>query len=274
MKFRFAIGAAIIAAILCLDVAAFAQAGWTQRFPATSPSRRFQTSMAQFNSFTLLFGGNPPSFPTTLPLDDTWLWDGTNWTQITRFGFFGTGPHPPARSRAAIAYDPENDQVVMFGGDGGFANTLGDTWIFRRTFNALLNRSALSWGQPALSEAPPARSFAVMEYDPALKKMILTGGISSSGQSFQDTWAFDPNTLTWDQLSTAHAVSPTRRATAMAKCGAAIAIFGFQRQVSPTELLLFGGGNDLGDSWRFGGTTSPDWTGPLSPSPDPDGRGD
>jgi hypothetical protein len=61
----------------------------------------------------------------------------------------------------------------------------------------------------------------------------------------------------------------------MAKCGAAIVFLGVFRQVSPTQVLLFGGGNELGDSWMLNNSsTGLDWSGPFSPTIKPDGRGD
>jgi hypothetical protein len=43
-------------------------------------------------------------------LNDTWVWDGTNWVQ--KF----PGHCPSARYHHAMAYDAARGQVVLFGG--------------------------------------------------------------------------------------------------------------------------------------------------------------
>lgn len=59
---------------------------------------------------------------------DTWTWDGTGWTAQN------PAVAPPARSDAAIAYDPVRQQVVFFGGFSGSpyapSSALTDTWAW------------------------------------------------------------------------------------------------------------------------------------------------
>jgi hypothetical protein len=54
-------------------------------------------------------------------LNDTWEWNGTNWTQII------TPVAPSARIASAMAYDPIGGGIVLF---SGFGNT-ADTWYSR-----------------------------------------------------------------------------------------------------------------------------------------------
>jgi hypothetical protein len=58
----------------------------------------------------VLFGGGTNG-DTLGFLNDTWTWDGTNWTQQS------LGKSPAARILAAMAYDADHNQVVLFGGD-------------------------------------------------------------------------------------------------------------------------------------------------------------
>src|SRR5205823_6528191 len=51
-------------------------------------------------------GGCP--YPATY-LGDTWMWDGSHWTQQT-------GKVPTARSGAGVAFDPLSRRLLMFGG--------------------------------------------------------------------------------------------------------------------------------------------------------------
>src|SRR5581483_10745190 len=96
-------------------IACFAQADWTQRFPTNSPSPRSDAAIAQMGGNVVLFGGLTGSDVTDVS-DETWIWDGSNWTQITRFGLFGSGSHPPVRRDASMAYNENTGEVVMFGG--------------------------------------------------------------------------------------------------------------------------------------------------------------
>ena len=79
--------------------------------------------MASQNNI-VLFGGS-----TALTLSQTWVWDGTNWTQKS------PATTPPARYYQGMAPDSAHNQVVMFGGSsgGGFANALNDTWVWDGT---------------------------------------------------------------------------------------------------------------------------------------------
>ena len=59
-------------------------------------------------------------------LRDMWAWDGSKWEQIP-------AADPPARSGHNIAYDPDRDRFILFGGverPGGRA--LNDTWEWDR----------------------------------------------------------------------------------------------------------------------------------------------
>ena len=66
----------------------------------------------------VLFGG------ATTPGDqfnNTWLWDGANWIKLH------PASSPVGRWAAAMAYDPLDQGLVLFGGYG--VGTLGDTWL-------------------------------------------------------------------------------------------------------------------------------------------------
>lgn len=70
---------------------------------------------------TMLFGTESSS--------DLWQYDGTNWAKL-----MVTGPRPPDRLDAALAYDPVRKVVVLAGGFGRSASgPLSDTWTFTRT---------------------------------------------------------------------------------------------------------------------------------------------
>lgn len=113
---------------------------WTERTPAVRPPARAGAAFACSQTRCVLHSGGvqgPMQYTATL-YQDTWAWDGTTWTQITT-------ATPPARARAAMAYDSANDMFVMFGGEvvgGGSA----ETWTLTGT----------SWTQRVSSTFPPA----------------------------------------------------------------------------------------------------------------------
>lgn len=87
------------------------------------------------------------------------------------------GPVPPARTDAAMAYDPAMHEVLMFGGYGRSFTDLGDTWAW----------NGHRWTQLHPKTSPSARQGAEMAYDPADREMVLFGG-STSGGDATGTW--------------------------------------------------------------------------------------
>jgi hypothetical protein len=69
----------------------------------------------------LLYGGHPL---TNDALEDTWTWDGSNWTQL-----LADSPPGPLNYSGG-AYDAARGRVVMFGGSTGkpAGVRLADTW--------------------------------------------------------------------------------------------------------------------------------------------------
>jgi hypothetical protein len=81
------------------------------------------------------------------------------------------GIHPPARAYAAMAFDPDTRQVVMFGGVGVSGAPLDDTWLW----------SGSSWSQASPAQVPPAAIGAEMAWDPQSHRVLLAGGLGGSG---------------------------------------------------------------------------------------------
>jgi Galactose oxidase, central domain len=120
----------------------------------------------------------------------------------SRSGLLTTGSQgslgtPAARSGAAIAYDADTGQVVMFGGLG-VNGSLGDTWIW----------NGANWAEPHLSLSPLTRFGASMVFDSKLHGLVLFGGepdqpISTSEQrNLNATWLWTGTG--WRRLDTAH----------------------------------------------------------------------
>ncbi len=161
--------------------------GWNLA-ATTGPSARrlaaltFDTAAA----VTVLFGGSSTNSDqlTITPLDDTWTWNGTAWTERT------PPTVPPARESAAIAYDPIRKRVVMFGGTASYVplRSLGDTWEWDGT----------NWIERTPASSPPARAAATMSYDPGRRRILLAAGRADAG-SLEDAWEWDG--MAWTELS-------------------------------------------------------------------------
>jgi hypothetical protein len=68
----------------------------------------------------VLFGGFSYLPPQSRYFDDTWEWDGTEWTQIGDTG-------PSERAWLQMVFDSSRECLVLFGGSG-LTGWLGDTW--------------------------------------------------------------------------------------------------------------------------------------------------
>jgi hypothetical protein len=115
-------------------------------------------------------------------LNDTWMWDGTNWQQLS------PAIMPPARLGANMVYDRAHKSIVLFGGGMG-GGLLDDTWVWDGT----------TWSEQEPSHRPPARINFGMAYDEARQQVILFGG-QSHGGFVNDTWIWDGKD--WQQLLT------------------------------------------------------------------------
>jgi hypothetical protein len=131
----------------------------------------------------VLFGGQGSSGHL---LRDTWTYADGHWQ---KWGAGWWAPRPSARCGHCLAFDETAGAVVLFGGIGWLDRPLGDTWLF----------DGSSW-QTIPGPAPPARRYAAIAYDPALKGCVLHGGAADDRgqQMFGDAWLFCENT--WIRL--------------------------------------------------------------------------
>jgi hypothetical protein len=162
---------------------------WTEQHPAHSPPDRVWTDMAYDPAIgkTILFGGQTCSGGLcSVWLNDTWAWDGNDWTQLT------PATAPPPRNSTSMAYDPARQRIVLFGGIASCCPAVfdADTWLFDGT----------NWTQAMPANSPSARygDNSLMTYVPANNGIILFGGRDSSGQR-NDTWLWDGTN--WTQLT-------------------------------------------------------------------------
>ena len=198
------------------------QPTWTQKFLSSKPPARFSRGMVYdaARGETLLFGGccgpSSPQYPNPY-LNDTWVWNGSNWTQ--KFPSIV----PPARYEHAMAYDDARGEVVMIGGfdRNGFA--LNDTWVWNGS----------NWTQkfPSTSPSPSITVNHTIVYDAARREIVM--------HAWDQTWVW--NGSNWIQRFPA--TSPAPRA-----------IVSMAYDTARAEVVLFGGAQFYNDTWIWNGS--------------------
>jgi hypothetical protein len=170
------------------------------------------------------------------PLDDTWNWDGTQWTQVASSG-------PSVRSDQSMIGDGAGG-ILLFGGMG-LGPYLGDTWLWS---------DAGCWTQQQ-AQGPSAREGAATAV--LNGKVILYGGSSASNGFLADTWEWDGTK--WTQLAITGATPGGRYGHSMTTLG--------------NQIVLFGNVGGPTDTWLFDGTA---WTksSATGPTGDPAGLSD
>ena len=243
------------------DTWIFGGGAWRQETSsANPPARRFAAmTYDERTERVVLFGGQSCEYDGGCSyLNDTWIWNGTAWSQQHPT----VSPKPTAG--ATLVYDEAREEVMLFGGlrcenaSDVSCPVSDETWRWSNGEWALV--------QPAV--APPARRYAAMTYDSARDRVVLFGGIASThtfSEGLDDTWLWDGES--WEQQHPA--ISPTARFHAS---------MAFDRAAN--EAVLVGGvecvveGNDcparaqstLNDTWTWDGTTWAKPDAPVSPT--------
>jgi len=215
------------------DTWAWVNDHWVQLYPLNSPhGRSFHTMVYDSNRRrTLLFGGKSGTSQTDSVLyDDTWQFDGTNWSQIN------TPNQPSKRFYPGSAYDPVHDKWVLFGGtavaaDGKTTVNYYDTWEFDGT----------TWTQKAATG--PNVIKPILVYDEKNDRIVM---MASDTKQAVFMYAYDRNTATWTQITPAKLPDCTADAQMVYESGLdTIMLFGGVCTTSPVA----------GSTWEYDGTT-------------------
>ena len=187
---------------------------WTLRYPAHWPPGRSGMGLAYdaARGEVVMFGGSKGPGPGGM-LNDTWTWDGTDWTQRL------PAHSPPLGDQVAMAYDAARGDVVFLG-------QFQETWIWNGT----------DWTESTPAHSPPFESQEAMAYDAARGEVVLY-----SAWPYYQTWGW--NGVDWTQFTPAH--SPSARVEvgmAWDVAGSQVVLFGGM-----------GTPGDLGDTWGWNG---------------------
>ncbi|MFQ5456480.1 MAG: Kelch repeat-containing protein, partial [Nitrospirota bacterium] len=204
---------------------------WSSPNPSNPPPHRSSHSMVydSENEVIVLFGG----IDANGELNDTWIYDIISNQWIKKLPSLS----PPARSDAAIAYDPVNGIVILFGGQKA-GISLADTWIY--------NASANTWTDMNPVNAPSARELLSMGYDLVNQRVVLFGGDGGclAGGLCNDTWEYDFAQNQWtERIADGDLISPQARVSHSLS------------YIGGGKLLLFGGrpngGLPLDNIWTY-----------------------
>ncbi len=190
------------------------------------------------NSRAVMFGGMSDSSSGNYAYyNETWLWDGTNWTKAT------PANSPSARTGHHMAYDAQRGETVLYGGVD--RSVLADTWVWNGS----------NWIQKNPATNPGPRQLGAAAYDSARGQVVLFGGRDGSGYSTNETWVW--NGTDWTKRQPANSPS-ARYAHAMTWDSTA------------NVLIMHGGyssdGRLLSDTWSWNGTN---WTEVTQPADSP-----
>ncbi len=189
---------------------------------------------------TVLFGGNGTTGGTP-KFDETWEWDGIDWTQRS------PAAAPSARD-TTMAYDSARGVTVLYGGYDGALK--GDTWEWDGTSWTLRTPTDPEGdGDPLPTQAPS------LAYDSARGVTVLFGGSivpPGSGKVYSgETWE-------WNGTSWRHAVptDPEGDGNPSPRWGE------IAYDTARGTVVLFGGSGNSGvknDTWEWNGTSWALW---------------
>ncbi len=156
---------------------------------------------------------------------DMWTYDGV-WSELSTAGI-------PASNNFEMVYSPDPQQIIVFTNNNDYTYT----------YDIPQNR----WSLHRQTTGPIKRGDAAFCYDPTNKVIIMYGGLTDANvdpRILNDTWAYDPQTATWTEMSPV--ISPPRT------YGCRM-IYDTQNQA----MLLWGGnlpqtiGAKLDDWWKY-----------------------
>lgn len=220
---------------------------WVEKFFGHPPVGRYTAAMAydSLRKQVILFGGNTVTESGSGRVNDTWVWNGTTWSQQ----FPGTSPpaypssifmvYHASRDETILVTNYQNDFVWVWNGSNWtqrFHKSLpvlfgmGPMVYDRRSglvfmYNGLrtLTWDGVAWTRLSPAQEPPNRSGHALAYDEEREEVVLFGGEDSNTIPLNDTWVW--NGVDWTQRTPATS-PPARAQHAMAFDGQRVVLFG------------------------------------------------
>lgn len=223
-----------------------------QVFPEPSV---FHEIVALGDGKVLMFGGAVPLGDTTIPLEGTWVFDAA----VGEWSVSNSDVSPSPRSGHAMALHPPTGKVVLFGGGAAefrpcprtrFCPGVEDNQVWH------YDPGTNTW-EDMTPPVPDEESWPVVRFgtrfvfEPIGGRLIMFGGVGVFGEGltptfYEDTWAYDPVTNEWENLTSAdeEAPRPLGRTT-----------YGMVWSEEAQRIMLFAGdslaGTDDDHLWAF-----------------------
>lgn len=163
--------------------------GWREVQPATKPAGRVDAVMAYdpVHGKLVLFGGVDSD---GILRNDTWLWTGTDWQDVT-----AAGPRPLARGGASISFDGARGRIVMFGGGDAIQGQLDDLWEWGYADAKGVEHDG--WVPISTDVSPPHRRDAAMFPSPDGAGIFVLNGHGPGFSAYADDQWF----LRWESTA-------------------------------------------------------------------------
>ncbi len=216
----------------------------TQPVPAgTIPSARAGHDLVYDDALKMVLlvngedaAGEPDGTPSKI-----WGWDGYQWKIVSADG-------PPVRSLGGVAYDPDRNMLVLYGGSTK-TTSYDETWEW----------DGSTWRKND-TEGIGFWHHGSMAYDSALHQIVLYGGNLQATASTQSNISFPAETWSWDGAAWQQSSAPGLGARYH---------YAMTYDSIRDNVLLFGGSShsrDFNDLWAWDGST---WTkySPGGPAP-------
>jgi hypothetical protein len=195
-------------------------------------------------------------------LEDTWMWDGTQWTQPTI-----TGSSPCKRRSTRMVFDGASQKALLFGGVAGddclpipAGSTLNDTWLWDWD-QVNHNGSWTQWG-PTGCTHPSGREGAGMAFAPnigSLGTVVLFGGstIATDPPERAVPSGVNGETWYWDGTGNGGVGTWTQQTPIASPCARNTPAMAYDPDRA--RIVLFGGESTLtfcttqvlGDTWMW-----------------------
>lgn len=157
---------------------------WVADSPAHLPPAMSGASIAYdpASNNVVMFGGatyNNVFFPLRTGTSDTWIWDGTDWSQPS------ISLPPPPRTQGAFAWNVARQRLELFGGESVFSLMRNDLWEW--------NGATSTWAQVDVVNAPPTTSHVMVSLPDGSGLAIIGGGSTPEKSDYATV-----RTLRWD----------------------------------------------------------------------------
>ncbi|MCA8949258.1 MAG: hypothetical protein KDE27_07135 [Planctomycetes bacterium] len=197
---------------------------------------------------TVFFGGILGWPQSPVYTNDTWEWDGSAWSRIT------PPQSPSARAFSAMAFDFQNNGLVLFGGQA--SGVLDDTWVW----------NGITWTPLApLNQRPAPRAYHALVT--RANGVDLIGGGDVAGPAFADSWHLQGSQ--WTPLPTSGLPALAQLVVASNPAADEVVVFGGADPIhwptsgvwltgaSPATVTPFGGGCGAGGSTGLEASAEP-----------------